>query len=110
MTRDIQESDWKVLKKLHEVALNRFCQRALSDIEGIVADPSRTPHQRYIALYETVQRRDKDLAKVFDNPSRSKAFLQIAALRSRHLIENEEFLRFSEETRALAEMFLEKHV
>lgn len=110
MTRDIQESDWKVLKKLHEVALNRFCQRALSDIENIVADTLRTPHQRYIALYETVQRRDKDLAKVFDNPSRSKAFLQIAALRSRHLIENEEFLRFSEETRALAEMFLEKHV
>jgi len=110
MTRDIQESDWKVLKKLHEVALNRFCQRALSDIEGIVADTSRTPHQRYIALYEAVQRRDKELAKIFDNPSRSKAFLQIAALRSRHLIENEEFLRFGEETQALANVFLERHV
>ena len=109
MTRDIRESDWKVLKQLHEVALNRFCQQALSDIEGIVTDTSRTPHQRYIALYEIVQRRDKEIVKVFDNLKRSTAFLQIAALRSRHLLESEEFLRFSEETRALVEVFLENH-
>ncbi|MDP1658808.1 MAG: peptide ABC transporter substrate-binding protein [Methylotenera sp.] len=109
MTKDIRESDWKVLKQLHDVALNRFCQRALSDFEGIATDTSRTPHQRYLSLYETVQRRDKEIMKVFDNLSRSRAFLQIVALHSRHLLENEEFLRFSEETRALVEVFLENH-
>ena len=109
MTKDIRESDWKILKQLHQVALNRFCQYALSDIEGIVTDTSKTPHQRYITLYETVQRRDKEIVESFDNLSRSKAFLQIAALRSRQLLENEEFLRFGEETRALVEMLLENH-
>ncbi len=107
MARDIREADWKVLRQLHEVALNRFCQRVLLDVESIAIDGSRTPHQRYLALYEAVQRRDKEMAQVFDNPRRSTAFAQIAALRSRDLLENEEFLRFSEEVRALVELFLE---
>ena len=108
MAREIRESDWKVLKQLHAVALERFCQRVLSEIEGITTDASITPHQRYLAVYEAVRCRDKELANVFDNLRRSTAFMQIAALQSRGLLEKEEFLRFSDETRTLIEAYLDE--
>jgi hypothetical protein len=107
MAQDISESDWKVIKQLHAVALDRFCQRVLSEVNEIAADTSRTSHQRYLALFETVQRRNKEMANVFDGLRRSTALLQIAALRSRGLLEDSEFMRFSAGTRALVEVFLD---
>lgn len=107
MVREISESDWKVVKQLHAVALDRFCERVLSEVDDIAADTLRTSHQRYLALFETVQHRNKEMANVFDNLRRSTALLQIAALRSRGLLEDSEFMRFSEGTRALVEVFLD---
>ncbi|MGB4925450.1 MAG: hypothetical protein WBP25_03010 [Giesbergeria sp.] len=107
MARELSESDWKVLKQLHSIALERFCQRVLSEVDGIVADTSKTSHQRYLAMYEAIQRRDKEISRVFDDLRRSTAILQLAALRSRKLIEDAEFMRFSEETQGLVGVFLE---
>lgn len=107
MAREISESDWKVVKQLHAVALDRFCERVLSEVDAIAADASRTSHQRYLALFETVQRRNKEMANFFDDLRRSTALLQIAALRNRGLLEGGEFMRLSEETRALVEVLLE---
>ena len=36
--RDIKESDWKVFKRLRELALERFCERILGEIAGISSD------------------------------------------------------------------------
>ena len=55
MTTDTPESDWKVLKQLHDVALDRLCRRLLAEVEGIAADATRTPHQRYLALYQAAE-------------------------------------------------------
>lgn len=107
MTQNIRESDWKILKQLHEVALERFCQRVLSEIGEISSDISKTSHQRYLDLYKTVHLRDKEISNAFNNLRRSSAFMQIAHLQSRGFLENEEFLRFSDETRALIEAMLE---
>jgi hypothetical protein len=45
MPRDIAESDWKKLRALHPIALDRFCQRILEKIGTILADSSRSHHQ-----------------------------------------------------------------
>lgn len=107
MARDIRESDWKVLRQLHQVALDRFCSRILAEIEGITADTSEAPYQRYLALYDTVKRKDSEIANMFDNPKRSTALHQIASFRSCGLLLDEEFMRFSEETRAIVKVFLD---
>lgn len=35
MPRAIPEADWKVLRRLHPLALERFCERVLCEIDGI---------------------------------------------------------------------------
>jgi len=44
--RQIKESDWKILRQLSTVALERFCQRTLSEFEAIGNDDSKSFHQR----------------------------------------------------------------
>jgi hypothetical protein len=39
MAPGIAESDWQLFRKLHAVALERFCARLLNEIETASADP-----------------------------------------------------------------------
>ena len=110
MARDIPESDWKELKQLHVLALDRFCQRVLAEVAEISSDASKTAHQRYLALYAVVDTRNMEMSDIFDQHRRSAAIFEIAALQSRGLLEKEEFMRFSEETRALIEAMLKSSV
>lgn len=107
MSRDIKESDWKFLRQLHPVALERFAQRVLSEMEGIVADAAKSAHQRYLDIYAVIKRRDREIALIFDDLRRSTALTKIAAIRVRGLITEEEFLRFSQETRNIVDVFLQ---
>jgi hypothetical protein len=49
MQRVINESDWRIFRNLHAIALERFCQRVLSDINqafspfGCISDARATP-------------------------------------------------------------------
>ena len=67
----ISEPDWKLFRRLQPVALDRFCQKILTEIEGIAADTNKTHHERYLAIYERIRQRDKELAAAFDDLRRS---------------------------------------
>jgi hypothetical protein len=54
-------------------------------------------HKRYGKLYGLIKRRDKELASMFDDMSRSRAVLQLAILRRHGLVTEEEFATFSPE-------------
>ena len=97
--QSVPESDWKVFKKVHPVALDRFCERVLKDVSEILANTSKTPHERYLSVYRLVRDRDKELAQVFNDYRRSTAFWQIAAMHTRGLLTDAEFMQFSAETR-----------
>jgi DNA-binding FrmR family transcriptional regulator len=98
--REIKESDWKVLRQLHAVALEHFCQAVLTDSLRLHIAPNQTARQRYQTLYEHFHERDKELARLFDDMRRSQAFRIIAGLRRSGWLTEEEFARFSEETRS----------
>jgi hypothetical protein len=104
--REIKESDWKIFRQLHKVALERFCERILSEIERVNADSAKTAHQKYLEIYDLTRRRDKEVAELFNDLRRSTAFFQIAAMEGRDLFTKEEFLRFSQETRNLIDVLL----
>ena len=107
MTRKIVESDCKILRQLHKVALERFCQGVLAEIEAINADQSKDVHQRYLDIFVVVRQRDKALSDTFDHSRRSVALFQLTSMRSRGLLTEEEYLQFSDETRAVVELFLD---
>ncbi len=99
MLQRIPESDWKVFRELRGKALERFCERVLSDIRHLVSDDTRSLHDRYLEIYKLIDARDGELARVFDSPRRSQAVLQLALIHSHDLLESEELARFTSETR-----------
>lgn len=107
MLPDIAESDWKVLRRLHPLALERFCERALAEIERGVQDRARSQHERYLDVFNLVQCRDRQMARLFDDLRRSRALTMLAQIRSGGLLTDEEFAMFSQETRRTIEVLLD---
>jgi hypothetical protein len=99
MSNGIKESDWKVFRELRSVALERFCQRILDEIQQVSADPNRGAHERYLAVYDLSRRRDREIARAFNDPRRSVAFMQLLSIQSHRLLTEEELDRFSPEFR-----------
>ena len=104
---EIKEPDWKNLRQLHTVALERFCERILLEIEQIHSDTTKSFHQKYSQIFAVLRRRDKEMALTFDNLRRSTALHQLAAMKARDLLTEEEFSRFSQETRDVVTQLLE---
>lgn len=99
MLRTISEPDWKRFRRLRELALERFYQRVLGEVERVSSDAEKTAHDRYHALFGLLRRRDEELANAFDNPRRSMAFQQLAWIVSLGLLTPEELAELTLETR-----------
>jgi hypothetical protein len=106
MMRQITESDWKLFRQLQPVALDRFCQRVLSEVGGLASAAGRSSYERYVAVSQVMARRDKELANAFDNPRRSTALGQLVWIQSHKLLTDEEFARFSPDTRDVVQFLL----
>lgn len=91
----IAEADWKRLRKLHTVALERFCQRILDESQGICDAQSLTAHERYGKLYDLIRTRDKEIASAFDDLRRSTATLHLRLMVAHELLTEEELSTFS---------------
>ena len=103
--RELPEPDWKVFRQVREVALTRFCQQVLDELAGIGSDAEKTPHERYLVIYQVIHERDRTLAEAFDGARRSRALMQLLSLSSHRLITPAELGRFSAETQALVANF-----
>ena len=64
-------------------------------------------HECYLAIFKLLRRRDEELAEAFNTPRRSTALVQLARIQFQELLTDEEFARFSPETRARVQAFLE---
>ena len=100
MMREIKETDWKIFRQVRAVALERFCQCVWDDSKRLHGDTSLSAYERYIASYRLFDERDKEVASLFNDLRRSTALWQIAALKGRGLLTEEEFERFSQETQS----------
>ena len=99
MAHGIPESDWKLLRQLHPLALDRYCRRILQEIERLATDTKKNSHQRYLEIHKLVEKKDRELGRAFDGLRRSTALSQLAIIYSYGVITEEEFMRFSPESR-----------
>jgi hypothetical protein len=95
----IAETDWKLLRQFRPLALNRFCQQVLSDAGHLATDQDKSPHHRYVALFDLIMRRNAELAEAFDDLRRSNALLRLACIRAHQLLTDDEFGQFTLATR-----------
>jgi hypothetical protein len=100
---DVPESDWQVFRKLQQHALERFCKRALEEVQIILRDSARSYHNRYLDVFRLLRTLDDELARAFNDPRRSRMIIQLAAIHAHGLLELDELERFTERTRATIE-------
>jgi hypothetical protein len=105
MSGGIPEADWRVFRGLHSIWIERFCKRVNDELLRVLSDDSRGAHERYLAAYKLMHKRDEEIGNAFNDFRRSTAIVQIAIIRKLGVITDEEFGRFSESTRAFLQDF-----
>ena len=100
-----RESDWRKLTKLKKVALERFCESVLDESRMLCDRENLTAHEKYLELYEIIQKRDQELGRVFDGHSRSRADQQLRDMYNKGLVTDDELSKFSEETQNLVKLW-----
>lgn len=93
----MKESDWKIFKEIKENAIQGFCKISLSEFEQVIKDKNETAQDAYTLLYRLVINRDKQMALLFDDHSRSKAHIQLLAIRGEGLADKALLSKLSEE-------------
>ena len=106
---DFHEPDWKTLRALQPVLLDRLCTRIMDELRGVMDDTGMTPHQRYLKLFTLLQDRNDDVAAGFDDMRRSRAIQRLANIYALGLFTDGELERFTPQTRdsfvGLAEIY-----
>jgi hypothetical protein len=99
----ISEAGWKVLRHVHPLALERYCEHVLAEIERVTHNSAQSAHQRYLDIFKIIEQRDREMASTFDDPKRSNALTMLARMRSAGLVTEDEFAWLSPETRSAIE-------
>jgi hypothetical protein len=102
----IAEADWKVLRRVHPIALNRYCEDVLAEIERVTHDNAQSPHQRYLDIFKIIERRDREISRTFNDLKRCNALTMLARMRAAGLLTEDEFLSLSPETRSAIELLV----
>ena len=99
MATDIKESDWKLFRQLHKIALERFCERVLKEVRTAAAEHTDGYHDSYLKVFALIRDRDKIIASAFNDPRRSNAFILLANIKREGLFSAAELDQFSSEAR-----------
>ena len=77
----MKESDWKIFVKIKKMALEKYCSNILKESQALINDDKTSSHERYINLFQLIQKRDNTIAQIFNGHSRSNAWLQLMGMR-----------------------------
>ena len=80
MNSRVVESDWKHFRRLRETALDRFCSRILAEVAEVLSESTGTHHERFLELHRLLTVRNREMAKAFDAPARSRMTHQLALI------------------------------
>ena len=84
---------------MHPHALDRFCERVLGEIDRVKNDNARSSHRRYLDIFEIVQRRDREIGRIFNDLKRSNGLAMLTQMRANDLLMEQEFSSLSADTR-----------
>lgn len=95
----MKESDWKIFKAIKEIALEKYCTLVLNESQDVISMQDEHVHNKYLLLYKLLHNRDKQMSLLFDGHSRSRAWLQLIAIRSKGLADETLLAKLSDEFR-----------
>jgi len=100
----IKESDWKKYRAVHQAALERFCDKVLSEIQYFIGERDKSSHARYLEIYKRIHERDETIADLFNDLKRSNAVFKLAGMRYQNLVTDDEYAQFSQDLRDEVEL------
>lgn len=65
-------------------------------------------HQRYLNIFKVMERRDREMARLFNGLKRSEGLMTLVRIRSAGLLTEDEFSNLSSETRGVIQMLLDR--
>ena len=95
----MKELDWKVFTDIKDKAIEKYCTLALEESKEVISDQKEHVHNRYLLLYKLLQNRNKQMSLLFDGHSRSKAWIQLIAIRNEGLADEALLSKLSDEFR-----------
>jgi hypothetical protein len=87
---------------VHQIALERFCERVLDEAAAIGQDRGRSAHERYLALFRLVHERNAAMAAAFDDLRRSTGLRRLSAMVGLDVLTDEDLAGFQPEVRDAA--------
>ena len=93
----MKESDWKIFKEIKSKAIDKFCASVLDDCLEKIDLENSSNHEKYLLIYKLFEDRDYEMSRLFDFHSRSKAALQLLAIREEGLADEKLIEKLSEE-------------
>ena len=97
MQMTTSEADWKVYKRIRDLAWERYAQRVLDEVADICRDDTEPATERFARLVPLVRERSKGSYHIFDTLRRSSAVRCLIAMRSYALVTDDEMQGFSPE-------------
>jgi hypothetical protein len=89
------ERDWKHLRHVHGIALDRFCTQVLEEAIAIAQANAPSAHERYLRLFDLLLDRNAAMATAFDDMRRSTGLQRLTAMVGLDLLTSEELAGFS---------------
>lgn len=96
---EIDEPDWKLLRELKTVALERLCERILQQVAPQCDLNGETNHHCFLKVLSLIESGNDEIARAFDDLRRSNARERLRTMISLDLITDEELRGFSPELR-----------
>lgn len=75
-------------------------------MKKLVETQGQSPQERLVDAFDFARQTQKEMSRIFDDCRRSRAFMQLALMRSENLIEPEEWNTLSEGTRESIKLIL----
>ena len=109
MINEIKESDWKYLKKLKPVLLERACANINKEAQLILENKeNHDQHQVYLAIYKHYEKKDDMIADCFNDYRRSTAKQRILRLVDYGIMSEDELQGSNDDTKGFVEL-IRKH-
>lgn len=107
--REIKESDWKYLRKLKPILLERACAKINRDAQKLLENKDNIDqYQLYLTLYKYYKEEDEVIAECFNDHRRSMAKFRIISLVKHGIMTDDELQGFSDETRETVAHFKDR--
>jgi hypothetical protein len=109
MIDKIKESDWKYLKKLKPILLERACAQINKEAQTMLENGvDHDQHELYIKMYKHYDKKDDLIAECFNDYRRSKAKFRILSLVRHGIMSDDELQGFSDDTKRFVSSMMEE--